>query len=294
MPNLQSPPNDISQIEECWAMIDGARMRYQRAGSGPPLILVHGLLGYSFSWRFNIPILAQHATVYAIDMLGAGFSDRCPGMDCTFRGSAIRLLRFVQQMGISSFDLLGTSHGGAISMLAAAIANESRPTVRRLILVDPVNPYSAHGRFLAPFLGGRVVSILFRSLFPRVTLTHGYLLRRLYGDPRRISLGTLEGYSKPFAVAGTLEYALDIARAWRPSLDDLESALTTIADIPTLLIWGNKDVAVDPGSAPILQRHFHNAQLVMLDGVGHMPYEEVPDDFNRAVLGFLTNTPLPA
>jgi pimeloyl-ACP methyl ester carboxylesterase len=291
MPNLQSLPKGVAQIEECWVTIDGARLRYQRAGSGPPLILVHGLFGYSFSWRFNIPVLAQHATVYATDMLGAGFSDRCPGMDCTFRGSATRLLRFVEQMGISSFDLLGTSHGGAISMLAAAIANQSHPTVRRLILVDPVNPYSAHGRFLAPFLGGRVVSLLFCRLFPRVTFTHGYVLRRLYGDPGRISPGTLEGYSKPFAIPGSLEYGVDIARTWLHSLDDLESALPEIADIPTLLIWGSKDVAVDPASAHVLQRHFHNARLVMLDGVGHMPYEEAPDDFNRAVIDFLANTP---
>jgi len=54
-------------------------MRYLSAGSGPPLLLVHGLLGYSFSWRFTIPALAQHATVYAIDLLGTGFSDRPPG-----------------------------------------------------------------------------------------------------------------------------------------------------------------------------------------------------------------------
>ena len=199
MPNLQSPPQNVPPIEECWATIDGARVRYQRAGCGAPLVLVHGLLGYSFSWRFNIPALAKYATVYAIDMLGAGFSDRCPGMDCSFRGSATRLLRFVRDMGISSFDLLGTSHGGAVAVLAAATANESCRAVRRLILVDPVNPYSAHGRILAPFLGGRVMSLLFRSLFPRLTLARSCLLRRLYADPRRISPGTLEGYSKPFA-----------------------------------------------------------------------------------------------
>ena len=63
-------------VEECWMDFDGARMRYLRAGSGPPLILLHGLLGYSFSWRYTLPALAPYATVYAPDMLGAGFSDR--------------------------------------------------------------------------------------------------------------------------------------------------------------------------------------------------------------------------
>src|SRR5207253_5285495 len=64
LPNLQSPPQNVPPIEECWATIDGARVRYQRAGCGAPLVLVHGLLGYSFSWRFNIPALAKYATVY--------------------------------------------------------------------------------------------------------------------------------------------------------------------------------------------------------------------------------------
>jgi pimeloyl-ACP methyl ester carboxylesterase len=222
-------------------------------------------------------------------MLGAGFSDRCAGMDCTFRGSAIRLLRFVEQIGVSSFDLLGTSHGGAVAMMAASIAKNSHPAVRRLILVDAVNPHSAHGRLLAPFLGGRAVSLLFQSLFTRMTFAHGYFLRRLYGDARRISPGTLEGYAKPIAIPGSLDYALDIARSWLHSLRDLESALAKIADIPTLLIWGNKDVAVDPMSAYALQHNFHNARLVMLDGVGHLPYEEAPDDFNPVVIDFLRN-----
>ncbi len=124
-------------VEERWITLDGARMRYLYAGSGPALLLVHGLLGYSFSWRFSIPTLAQHATVYAVDLLGTGFSDRPPDLDCSFRASAQRLLRFMDTTGIANCDLLGTSHGGAVSMMLAALAPER---IRRLILVDPVNP----------------------------------------------------------------------------------------------------------------------------------------------------------
>src|SRR5271165_6396538 len=93
-------------IAEQWITLDSApdspRMRYLSAGSGPALLLVHGLLGYSFSWRFTIPALAQHATVYAIDLLGTGFSDRPPGMDCSFKASAQRLLQFMDKAGLES------------------------------------------------------------------------------------------------------------------------------------------------------------------------------------------------
>ena len=94
-------------------------MRYLRAGSGPPLVLLHGLMGYSFSWRFTLPVLSHYATVYAVDMLGAGFSDRPVGLDCRLRANAGRVLHFLDAVGIRSFDLLGTSYGGALAMMAA-------------------------------------------------------------------------------------------------------------------------------------------------------------------------------
>src|ERR1700686_5020033 len=131
-------------VEECWMEMDGARMRYLRtrnpsfdklrtgflakearsgaptASSRPALILLHGLLGYSFSWRYTMPALAPYATVYAPDLLGAGFSDRPRGLDHSMRATARRVLRFAENLGLSSFDLLGTSRGGAVAMAGAA------------------------------------------------------------------------------------------------------------------------------------------------------------------------------
>ena len=95
--------------------LDGARMRYLHAGSGRPLILLHGLFAYSFSWRYALPALAAHASVYAPDLLGAGFSDRPRGIDHSVRGTARRVLQFADKLGLESFDLLGTSRGGAVA-----------------------------------------------------------------------------------------------------------------------------------------------------------------------------------
>src|ERR1700691_4130625 len=136
-------PGYSAGVEECWMDFAGARMRYLRTGSGPALILVHGLLGYSFSWRFTMPALAPYATVYALDMMGAGFSDRPAGLDHSMRGTAQRLLRFIERLGISSFDLLGTSHGGAVAMMAAAecLSGNTGLHLRGMGLVAPVNPY---------------------------------------------------------------------------------------------------------------------------------------------------------
>jgi pimeloyl-ACP methyl ester carboxylesterase len=278
-------------IEELWAVVDGSRMRYLRSGGGPPFVLVHGLLGYSFSWRFAMPVLAQHASVYALDMLGTGFSDRPAGLDCSLRASAGRLLRFFDAVGVSSCDLLGTSYGGAVVMMAAALAPDR---IRRLILVAPVHPWLARGRRLAPFLSSRVISPLFMRLAPCFEVAHKVILRRLFGDPRRIRPGTLEGYSAPFAIPGSFQYAGTLLRSWNSDLHELESVLPQIAQIPTLLMWGGMDTAVNPSSAARLRQCFVNSSLAIFDGVGHLPYEEVPEEFNQAVTEFLAASSPPA
>src|SRR2546430_1296765 len=170
------------------------RMRYLKAGSGPPLIRIHGLMGYSFSWRFTIPALAPHATVYAIDNLGAGLSTASDDMDCTVRATAERALQFADALDVKDFDLLGTSHGGGIAIMGAAVfrkrsgekiaeksAGQTPPRLQRLILVAPVNPWSPHGKRFAPFLGTPFGSMLFRNTIARWRYLDCLWLRRMFG-----------------------------------------------------------------------------------------------------------------
>ena len=282
-------PRGTPPVEELFADVDGARMRYLRAGTGPPLILLHGLMGYSFSWRFTIPALARYATVYAVDSVGTGFSDRPAGLNCSLRSGADRLLSFLDAVGVRSFDLLGTSYGGAVAMMAAVMcARRPDLQLRNLILVAPVNPWSQHGRRLAPLLGSKLGSALFLRGVDFMRWTYPYWLSRLFGDPTRIPPGTLEGYVAPTAIPGSFEYALGIVRHWTDCLQQLEAVLPQIADVPTLLIWGSADAAVHPQSAEKLRQYFKHCEVVVYPGVGHLPYEEVPDQFNATLIDFLT------
>ena len=275
---------------------EGARMRYLRAGSGRALILLHGLLGYSFSWRYTMPALAPYAAVYAPDMMGAGFSDRPTGIDHSMRGTAKRLLRFIAGLGISSFDLLGTSHGGAVAMMAAAecLRGNTGLQLRRLVLVAPVNPYSAHGRRLAPFFGSDFGASLFRLSIARMNFLYPYWHARMYGDRKRIPPGTLDGYMAPLAKPGLFEHALSIVRTWSQDLRELETTLPKLASMPTLFMWGGKDTAVYASSAEPLARVFRNSKSIIFPGIGHLPYEECPEEFNQALIEFLTCENLPA
>ncbi|MFZ0797854.1 MAG: alpha/beta fold hydrolase [Terriglobales bacterium] len=289
-----SVPGKGVAVEEHWLELPDGRMRYLQAGSGPPLILIHGLMGYSFSWRFTIPALAPHATVYAIDNLGAGLSIANEGMDCTVRATAERVLQFADALGIRDFDLLGTSHGGGVATMVAALCAERRDArVRRLILVAPVNPWSPHGKRLAPFLGSAFGSILFRNTIERWRSLDYLWLRRLFGDGAKIPPDSLEGYRMPVLKNRAFRLASRIIKNWTADLAELERALPKIRDYPTLLIWGTRDRAVDFRSAEPLRRNFRDARLVAFEGVGHLPYEEAPEDFNRALIDFLTSSQFP-
>jgi pimeloyl-ACP methyl ester carboxylesterase len=278
--------------KEYFVDLAGGRMRYLQAGTGRPLILVHGLMGYSFSWRFSIPALAPHATLYAIDNLGAGFSKAPEGMDCSMRAAAERVLQFVDVLGMTDFDLLGTSYGGAVAMMAAALcADRHDARLKRLVLVAPVNPWSRHGRWLAPFVGGRLGSMLFRNTVARWRALDHLWLRRLFADGSKIPPDSLEGYRQPIRENRVFQHAQSIVRTWTADLAELEQELAKIRNYPILLMWGTHDRAVSFRSAERLRQNFRDSQLVAFKGVGHLPYEEAPEEFNRELIKFLMTTP---
>jgi pimeloyl-ACP methyl ester carboxylesterase len=289
-------PNHVSgvhggeaEVREHWLELPDGRMRYLKAGSGPALILIHGMLGYSFSWRFTISALSPHSTVYAVDNLGAGLSTANENMNCTVRATAERVLQFADAINIKDFNLLGTSHGGGVATMVAAICAETSDSrLRRLVLVAPVNPWSPHGKRLAPLLGSSFGTMLFRNTIGRWRFLDHVWLRRMFGDASKIPPDSIAGYRIPVLKNHALRHGSRIAKNWAADLAALETALPKIRDCSTLIMWGTKDRAVPFESAEPLRRNFRDARLVVFEGVGHLPYEEAPEDFNRALIDFLT------
>ncbi len=279
-----APPVDPTATSERDVRVGGYRVRYLKAGGGPALVLIHGLMGYSFSWRFNIRAFAERFTVYAPDMLGMGFSDRPSGIDYRLRACSERMLEFVHQLGIPSLHLLGTSHGGGVATVMAGLA---RDRIQKLVLVDAINPWSRIGRKRVALLSNALGAFAFRRAFPHLHRTHRFFLRRMYGNPALVTQGTLNGYAAGLAQPRSADYGLGVVSSWHPDVRALKDVYPQLGGIPTLLIWGDRDLAVSPQSAYELQRALPGSELVMLPGIGHMPYEECPEEFNRIVLEFL-------
>jgi pimeloyl-ACP methyl ester carboxylesterase len=278
------PAQSASGIDERSIQVDGLCVRFLQAGRGPALVLVHGLLGYSHNWRPAIPILARAREVFAPDMPGAGFSD-CPrGLDARLMAAAERLSRFLDMVGVTRCDLVGSSYGGATALRLAAL-EPSR--VRSLVLVSPANPWSRIGRKRLAALGLPGVGVLFPPISRRARFLHGYFVRRMYGDPARVTPETLYSYSLPLARPGVFEHAVRIAQNWRSDMRELQREISSAAEVPTLVLWGSKDRLVDPVSADSIARNFRISETRVIEGAGHLPYEEVPEQFCKPVLDFL-------
>jgi len=275
----------IAGTEERWVDLDGCRIRYLVAGRGTPLLLIHGLLGYSFSWRDNFEALGEIRAVYAIDLPGAGFSERPCDLKCGMRESAERVWRFLDELKIEKADIIGTSHGGALAMYMAAMAPER---ITNLILVAPANPWSHFRQHVIWALGNLpITSPTTTATLQTLRLGQNYFLARMYGDKQRIAPGTLEGYLAPLELPGAVEYGLKVVRCWRGDMNRLAGLMERLANLRVLLLWGTADGAVDPKSAYELKQRLPKSELQMLVGVGHLPYEEDPAEFNRVVLRFL-------
>ena len=283
----ESLPDSHQDASGEWARVDGLRVRFAHAGSGPALVLVHGLLGYSFSWRQVIPTFAGQFEVFAPDLPGAGLSDNDASLDCRLSSAAKRLLGFLDAVGVGSCDLVGSSYGGTTALMLAALA-PSR--VRCLVLVSPANPWSKIGRIRLALLRNRIAAATFPGIARPMRTFHDYFLRRMWGDPRRITPEIYRGYSAPLGRRGTLEHAVKIVRTWWYDMQELQTVLPQISRVPTLLVWGSKDRTVDPASVEPLRRNFQSAQIAIIEGAGHLPYEESPEEFSRIVLEFLQSS----
>jgi pimeloyl-ACP methyl ester carboxylesterase len=275
------------QIEKHWVQIEGHPMHCLKAGAGPELILLHGLLGTASTWELTIPSLAEESTVYAVDALGIGESERVPGIDARLEAQAGRLVAFMDASGIRSADFLATSHGGAVALTMAA---KYPARVRTLMLHAPANPFSRLCDPLINFYLSGLGTWFAHRVAALPEPMQALALGRMYGDPTQLREGSLGKYVGSLRVPGTVEYVLSMLRTWFDDMASLEKQLEHVRAFPALLLWGDRDRAVSLASAQHLRRCFDRVEFELLPGTGHLPYEECPEVLTRLVNSFLART----
>lgn len=272
------------KIDDGFIEVAGGHVYYQHAGSGPPMLLIHGLVGSSTDWRNNIGALAQHASVYAIDLMNMGRSERVSGLDPTLAATARRITGMMDALGLASADIVGHSHGGAVALMLAALY----PTrVNRLILFAPANPYNRSSDLVVRLYStswGGVLAWLLPFLPTRLQC---WALAGMYGGVERVRESNVREIACCLRNFGSLRHVLGITRGWFAEEPKLKAALRRIKQVPTLLIWGDQDRTVSLRSGKKLKRRLRASKLVVLQGYGHSAFEDAPEVVNRIMLTWL-------
>jgi pimeloyl-ACP methyl ester carboxylesterase len=255
--------------------VSGAGITYRQAGSGDPLVLLHGGFGFdSRSWRPQLDGLADGFRVVAWDAPGCGGSDDPPG---TFRMAdyADRLAGFVDAVGLERPHVLGISFGAA---LALAFYDRYPARVRSLVLAGGYAGWA--GSLPAEEVRRRLERISEELTRPPEVWLPAYL-PGMFAEP---------------APADLLEQASELASGIRPPATrtmlhamaeaDLTGVLPRIR-VPTLVLHGERDSRSPLAVGRDLHRRIPGSRLVVLPGVGHLSSLEAAEAFNRAVRAFL-------
>jgi pimeloyl-ACP methyl ester carboxylesterase len=271
--------------------VHGYRRALRVAGSGPPVVLIHGIGGSSETWQSVIPALARHHLVIAPDLLGHGRSDR-PRADYSVAAYANGIRDLLAVLGIARTTLVGHSLGGGVAM---QFAYQFPEHTERLVLVDSggAGPEVSAALRLMTLPGA--VHLLSLLAMPTARFQAGVvvgLLRMLGTDlgqdaPDLLRMfDTLPDARSRSAFIRSLRAVVD----WRGQVITFLDRCYLNRAMPTLLVWGSRDAVV-----PVRQaRRAHNAmpgsRLEIFDGVGHFPFHSDPARFITLLEEFFADT----
>jgi pimeloyl-ACP methyl ester carboxylesterase len=256
---------------------------YAVAGSGPPVLLLHGLGATHAIWRLNVPSLASLCTVYAPDLPGHGDSAR-PRVPYTLDFGVRFTTAFMDAVGLSQVILVGSSLGGLLA-LATAVRHSDR--VAALALASP----AGLGRELARGMRWASVPVI-GPLLAAVEMRFGPgLLPSLVHRPEALDPDMAAEIHQMASAPGVRGVVLSVVRhgvalgGLRPSLVQMEGFRRL--SCPVLLVWGAEDRIIPVAHAYRAREARPETQVYVLPECGHLPQIEKAGEFNQRVSQFL-------
>jgi len=265
----QSPEHN--QVE-----IYGQKINYLEAGSGPEVILLHGLGGDSSNWSFTIPALAKSFHVYVPDQVGFGESDK-PLINYRVATLVDFLDGFCRKLAISKATIVGNSLGGWVA-LDFALGHPEKVT--KLVLVDSAG-YSQQRTGGAPLARDVLLRLNPSTLEDTRKLMAVVFYNKNYSSEQVAEMGFVRHLHKNDSP--TINAFIDSILRGEDMLDGKLGAVKA----PTLIMWGREDALITLKAAKAFAEDIAGSQSVVLDGCGHVPQVECAGTFNEALGKFL-------
>ena len=282
---------DVSDVPVRKVTIHGHQRAYRKLGKGPALLLLHGIGDSSQTWVPLMRTLAKRYTVIAPDLLGHGESDK-PRADYSVAAYANGMRDLLNVLGVERATVVGHSLGGGV---AAQIAYQYPELVERLVLVAT----GGVARNVNPAL--RLASAPFAEL---VTPTLGWPIGRFIGgvaldalrllgtdigrdaDELKAVFGGLPDGDARGAFTRTLRSVVD----WRGQVVTMLDRCYLAVEVPTLLIWGQRDAVIPVAHAHRAHQAFPGSTLSIFPTAGHFPHHADPERFVNELIEFIETT----
>jgi pimeloyl-ACP methyl ester carboxylesterase len=280
-------PHILGDVDSQFININGVALHYKKAGIGEPtLILLHGFGSSLFTWNKVLYPLSIKATVIAYDWVGFGLTTRpMPGTwvgenPYSTSGQVKALIGLMDALGIEKVILVGNSAG---ALIASETYFQHPERVTGLILVDPAlkgQSYSPTIRWLlsTPQMD-RIGPLISRQILSR----GDDFIRTAWHDPTSINKDIMNGYHKPLQM-----YGWDMG-LWEFTKADKVNVLAKAGQfkLPVMIITGSDDRIIPTKNSIELYRWIPGAELTVINGAGHVPQEEKPEEFINSVTSFV-------
>jgi pimeloyl-ACP methyl ester carboxylesterase len=253
-------------------------------------VLVHGYAGSSFTWRKWLPELTRRGRVLTVDLKGFGDAPK-PDDDLYAPGDLADLVvALVRELGLWRVTLVGHSLGGGISLLVALrLKDAGEERIGRLVLIGS----PAYRQRLPPLVplskAPRLGRLLIRAVGAKRAVR--MVLRQIVFDAATVSDEQVEAYARPLETPEGVRSAMAVGRSIVP--DDLDATASRYPelDLPTLLLWGDRDPVVPLRVGQRLSLDLPRARLAIIERCGHIPPEESPEASFLPLAIFLQETP---
>jgi pimeloyl-ACP methyl ester carboxylesterase len=283
----EEPPmtNELKHVS-----IHGHDVGYRMEGEGPALLLIHGIAGSSTAWRNVMPSLAKRYTVIAPDLIGHGQSAKPMG-DYSLGAYASGMRDLLRVLDVPRATIVGQSFGGGVAL---QLAYQHPEICERIVLVDS-GGLGREVSWLLRFMTLPGSEYLMPVLFPSFVRERGNeVSRMLYkygiagarvGEMWRSYASLTESVNRQSFIR-TIRSVIDPGGQTVSAMDRLYLA----EEIPTLIIWGDRDNIIPVSHAFAAHEAIPGSRLEIIEGSGHFPHVEAPDQFLRVLLEFLDTT----
>ncbi|MEQ8651364.1 MAG: alpha/beta hydrolase [Kiloniellales bacterium] len=292
-----------------FAKAKGHKLHYVRDGeAGLPIFLVHGVPSASFRWRPVQQLISPYLRTYAYDIIGMGKSDKPrEGWDYTFENDAHQMAELMDHWGFEKMVICGDDWGGGIALTFAALYPERTELLIAMnaVCLDiwPVPEIEAVGRahfiedddeFLAAMsdLPAKIAQTLRTMIHKPWKLTA--LDQREYVEQFQ-TIDYAKGGSQILGNAGYATLKLDGIRSLAARAASMNTSWTidldyTAITAPTMILWGARDIFLDPRARFRLKNEIANApvRVQLIEEAGHLPGVERPEFVAESILDFVS------